>query len=536
MADEPRRGDPRGPRTTADTPERDALALGLLTLAIYLATCTRDLSGDEIVFSLATEAWLLRPGLWWDFFHPFHPLFNPLVGACTWVIRHLGGTGFVADVGATVGSCFAGLAVAALTLLLRRRGLPRAAALWAAAVVALSGGLWRFGVRFEVYSSVAAAVVLWLAVLSAERVRPVTAGLALALAVLAHVATLALVPATALRLRRQPRDAALALVIGVGGPLGFILVVTGVIHEPSSLAAWKETLFPAWWGHTYLTRPSLLAPLVALRDLLTWRWYRQVPVVGPVVGLEILAAVALLIAVCVLAVGAWSAWRDTSQLGKMSLAGIASFLPLWVVWDVGNVEHTIMALPFFAVLLALGASRLGNRHGPLALGTLAGVLVVVNGVASAVPQALGRNGRVWSAAEFVVSEVPADAPILAVGGDSALRLGLVYLAGRNVVDLERLVGPPVERETAAPAALLRWLSAARSSPPAWAFAEVFSRQTAERVASLGIPRQSWERAIGSLVRGREVVLPPDGRVRDRELRFVEVFLRRPDRGREGGFE
>src|SRR5690606_14663087 len=52
MADEPRRGALKGPRVTAETPERDALALGLLTLAIYLATCTRDLSGDEIVFSL----------------------------------------------------------------------------------------------------------------------------------------------------------------------------------------------------------------------------------------------------------------------------------------------------------------------------------------------------------------------------------------------------------------------------------------------------------------------------------------------------
>jgi hypothetical protein len=122
----------------------------------------------------------------------------------------------------------------------------------------------------------------------------------------------------------------------------------------------------------------------------------------------------------------------------------------------------------------------------------------------------------------VAEDVPPDGPILTVGGDSAERLGLVYFAGRKVVDLAMLGGPSRTPAVRSQDAVERWLSAVSSSSRAWAFAEVFTEEGAERALAAGIPRLAWHRAIGSLVRGQELTLPADGKVRKKEFRLVEV--------------
>jgi hypothetical protein len=64
----------------------------------------------------------------------------------------------------------------------------------------------------------------------------------------------------------------------------------------------------------------------------------------------------------------------------MAVLGFAASVPLWLVWDVGNVEHTVVAVPFLAVPVGLGAESLPARGGELALGAAVMLLGVTNAV------------------------------------------------------------------------------------------------------------------------------------------------------------
>ena len=499
------------------TPAQAGGVLGVAFMVVYALTRTRDLGGDGTVFAQAVEAWLRQGSVWRTFFHPHHVLYNPLVALCTAGGRLLAPGLLSVDGGAFLSAACAAAAVGLLTSLLMRRGMPTGISILAGTVMGVSGGLWQFGTRIEVYALAALAVVVWLDLLSREAPRPGAAGLGLAAALLSHLAMVVLAPATFLRTAPPARRRAAALALGLGTP-ALVLALLFSIRSGVHPAAWLHELLPAS-SHDYL-RPDPEGPLRALEGLLWWGWYRGTPVLtGAATGVleQLAVSASVLAAVLALAGALHLRLRGPgSRLRTTALLALGGFLPLWLVWDTGNVEHTVASAPLWAVLLAAGARRLPRRTGSVALGLLALCLAAGNGLGSAIPQARPENGRVWVLASFVRETVPPEATVLSVGTDPRLRLGLPYLSGRHVVDLTLAVAAARRQGRDPHLALAYWLERARSAGTVWLLPDVLDPGSEQRAEELGIAPEAWRRATSMFTVLQVKTLPPDG-----------IVLRRP---------
>ena len=148
---------------------QDLLKAGVLaaaSLLLYVITRTRHFGGDDTVFALVVQRWLEVGSFERVFVHPHHLLYNPIVAVCSWLVRAATGGVFVLDVGAAVSAAAAAAAVAGGFLVLRRFRIDENLALLASIVLAVSGGMWRYATRMEVYALAAAGVVVWLAAMS----------------------------------------------------------------------------------------------------------------------------------------------------------------------------------------------------------------------------------------------------------------------------------------------------------------------------------------------------------------------------------
>jgi len=210
--------------------------------------------------------------------------------------------------------------------------------------------------------------------------------------------------------------------------------------------------------------------------------------------------------------------------------GAAAFLPVWLLWDVGNVEHTVISAPFFAVLVAFGARDLPRHLGRWLLGLLALALLVGNGIASAVPQALPENGRTWTVASFVRQTVPENGVILSLGRDPRLRLGLQYLTGRRVVDLTLLVESARRQGVSAHRAVAYWRSKAEEARTVWMLPGVLADGADDWVRSLGVDPRGVAGLVARMQPLRTAVLAPDGVVIQKPYRLTLVAIRPPARG------
>jgi hypothetical protein len=280
---------------------------------------------------------------------------------------------------------------------------------------------------------------------------------------------------------------------------------------------------PAGWAESVLPHESIayiepgqgwLFPR-ALGALVQWSWYREVPVLVPPASraLDIGGSLALALAAGLVLVGSWRVLRDPAErLGRTSALAVAAFVPLWLVWDVGNFEHTVAAAPLFGVLVAVGAASLPPRAGSAALAALVLLLASVNGIGGAALQRRPENGRLWITAGFVQQHVSASGLILGVGTDPRVRLGLSYLAGRHVADLTlavrsaRIAGHPPED------GLRWWIGRARGASELWALGDVFDPRTEAWIDQLGIPREAWRAALADLSTRSTAELVPDGAV------------------------
>ncbi len=508
---------PQKARSREITPLQAALVLGVVFFVLYALTRTRDLGGDDTVFATAIEAWLRNRSLWGYFFHPHHVLYNPLVALLTSGVRIFFPGLLVVDAGAFLSALCGGTTVATMTLLLMRRGFDTGISLLSAAAMGLLGGFWQFSTRLEVYTLAALAVTVWLALLSDRNPPAPKAGASLGACLLAHLALGVLVPATFLRTAPPWRRRLVAVCVGLAVPgvvLGIVFLARFGLHP----TAWVEALIPQSYD-VYLG-PKNGTVLGALHGLLWWGWYHGVPVWGSgsarLFDLMESGAMAIAILLVVAALPRLGGGDDKGRTRLARTAGLAlaGFLPLWLAWDTGNVEHVVASAPLWTIFLALGAERLPRRLGTFALGLLFLLLGIGNGLGSAAPQSLPENGRVWTIASFIRQTTPEKATLLSVGSDARLRLGLQYLGGRRVVDLTLAVSSAKQQSRDPRIALKYWMDRARSAGSVWLLPDVLDPASSDWVASLGIPREVWRRTVSELQVGPATVLPADGVVLD----------------------
>ncbi len=507
------------------TPAQQALVIGVVFFIAYLLTRTRDLGGDDSVFAMAVERFLSGGGPSREVFHPHHPVFNPLVAVVCWLLRLVGFHPFVADAGAALAALAAAAVVGGLVLILRGAGVGEGPALLGAAVAGVSGGLWQYATRMEVYALAAAFVVLWLAVVGRDRPSPVPTGAALAASILGHVAAGLLVVPTAIRMRRRPLALIQALTVGVGLAAVALIAMLVLAHHAYTPRQWLNVLSP---GHNtpYLQHPRPGAMLVALRGLAVWDWYHTVPVFSATTArwLDVAANAAVVLLVALLIAGVRAAVRGRHAVAATASLALAAYVPLWLIWDAGNPEHAVAATPLFAALIAFGAATLPRRSGEIALGGALLLLLIVNGLASAVPQSRPENSRNWVIASFVSSSLPDDALLLSVGVEPTLRLSLPYLSGRRVVTLTLDVNSARQQDRPPLDGLAYWLRAGRAARSVWVTPDVLDPWSAVWIEKLGIPAESWMRFAGAIRPGQRRVLPRDGVVIRAPFVLTEITL------------
>ena len=492
------------------TPRQEAIVAAVLALLGYLLTRTRDFGGDDTAFATAVDAFLGGRGASMEVVHPHHPVYNLLVAGATWLCRGVGLHPLVLDVGAALSAVAAAGAVGLLVFMLRRAEFDDWTALLAGLVLGASGGMWQFATRMEVYTLAAAAVAAWLAVVGVASPRAIRAGLAGAAAILAHAVTGLLAVPTAWRLRRRPREAALAVLIAVVIAGSVLAGLLGIFLGAWTPAALLGIVAPRG-AEEWLAKGSALGAWRTVVGLVTWGWYRTVPVwpapfvlVADVCGWVACGGLGLLVLL-----GIRGAVRQRAPLATTALLGIAAFVPVWLLWDVGNVEHAVAAAPLLAVLAAVGAASLPRQAGRWGLGLVFLALVVANGLASAIPQARPENSRPLTIASFVAASVPADAVVLSIGTDPRVRLSLGYLSGRRVLDLTR-AGDAARREGKSPEQAWRWwLGQAEAARSVWATPDVFDPASRGWIERYGIRPDALDELATTWRVGERRRLPGD---------------------------
>ncbi|HVN32878.1 MAG TPA: hypothetical protein VMT45_12925 [Thermoanaerobaculaceae bacterium] len=511
----------RRPATAA----QQAFLVGAVFFVVYLLTRTRDLGGDDTVFAMAVDGFLSGGGPSREVFHPHHLAFNPLIAALCWLARSVGLHPFVADAGAALAALAAAAVVGGLVVVLRRAGVREGPALLGAAVAGVSGGLWQYATRMEVYALAAAAVLLWLSIVGRDRPAPVPAGASLAACLLAHIAAGLLVIPTAIRMRRRILALVQTLMVGLGLAAVVLCATLVLAHHAYTPRQWLEVASP---GHNaaYLRPPRPGALLSTFLGLTVWDWYGTVPVfsAATVRWLNIAGAVAFGLLALMLIAGVRATVRDRHPLAVTAALALAAYIPLWLVWDTGNPEHAVAATPLFAALIAFGAATLPRRIGEVGLTSALALLLVVNGLASAVPQSRPENSRNWVIASFVSTSLPKDALLLSVGVEPTLRLSLPYLSGHRVVTLTLDVNSALRQGRPPLDGFSYWLHAGSSARSVWVTPDVLDPSSVPWIEQLGIPGGNWVRFTSAIRPGERRVLPPDGIVIREPFALTQITL------------
>jgi hypothetical protein len=416
--------------------------------------------------------------------------------------------------------------VAGLFLVLRRFRIDDNLALLASVVLAVSGGMWRYATRMEVYALAAAGVVVWLAAMSNPNASWKRLSAGFAAPWLGHsVLGLLALPGAWLH-RCRPRVLAKAIGAGLFAPGIAALGLLAWLNGARSVPAVVSTIVGSGSGR-WLSIPDPLAASAALRDLVALKAYHSLPVFsqGATVLFDLLG---LLSTVCLAGLVVWGAAvsiRDRSPVGVVAVLGIAVLVPLWLVWNVGNSEHAVAASPLFAVLVAVGASAAGRKTGSLLLAAVALMLLIVNGVGSALLGTQAHLSRTLQVADFVHETVPEDGALVAVGVDPELRLALPHLGGRRVIDLTSIVHSARRAGATPQEALERWLQLAAAADDTWLLEDPDSREVERWITELGVPEPTWRSARAVLLLGRGATLAADDIVIRRSITLRRLEIR-----------
>ncbi len=473
--------------------------VGAAAFGLYVLTRSTHVGGDDTVFALVVDRWVATGEIGPTLLNPHHPVFLPLIGAVGRLALAVGLAPSALGVGATVSSLFGALTVAGLVIGLRRAGVGSSLAVAAAAVLAVSGGWWKYATRMEVYTLAGLAVMVWLMVMGRPLLGRCAAAAVTATTWLAHAGLGLLVAPVAWRLRHRWRALIATLVWGVVFPL-IVLVCVAVwaldIRSVAELRVWMS-------GHDLTTWMTWPDPLAAMRSVASmFRWSTaNVPEAYPRSLLITCSALGWIATVGLLVVagfGAARALRGPWSLGKASIAAVLAMLPLWLVWEPGNDEQVVALIPAVVVLAAWGARALRDGVGERVLALSALALLVGNGLVGALVQTQPELSRVRVVADRIALTVPAEALLLTVGRDPELRLAVPYLTGLPSADLT-LICERARRERLPPDACVdRWIGRALGPAEVWMYENPVDPGTLRYVAELGVDADTWRRVIARL--------------------------------------
>jgi hypothetical protein len=506
-----------------------AVVLAIASFSMYFLTRTRHFGGDDTVFATVVQRWLDLGAIEPVLFHPHHLVYNPMVAGWAWLGRRLFGSVVVLDVGAAVSAAAAALAVAGVYLVLRRSAVADGISMLAAGALAVTGGMWRYATRMEVYTLAALGVVVWLAAVADEECtwRKLAGGLAAPW--LGHSVLGLLVLPGVWRQRRRPPVVVRAVVAGVVIPGAVAMAALAWLNHAYSVDRLADAV--AGGGLSgWLSAPDPAAAVRAVHGLAVWRTYHQLPVYphSIMVLFDVLGQVAAIALAALVILGAVRGSVKRLPLALTAVAGIAILIPLWLIWDVGNTEHVVAAAPLFAVLAALGASSLPRPWAVPVLAISASGLLLANGLGSALLETQPHLSRTRVVADYVRETVPENGVLVAVGVDPELRLGLPYLASRRVIDLTKFVSSAVRSGTSPDEALVQWwaavAAAAAGGHDLWLLEDLDDPVVADWVDKIGISKGAWRRIRAALHAGGGSTLSADGFVvrRPVTLRRLEV--------------
>jgi hypothetical protein len=506
-----------------------AAVLAIASFSMYFVTRTRRFGGDDTVFATVVQRWLDLGAIEPEFLHPHHLVYNPMVAGWAWLGRRVCGSVVVLDAGAAVSAAAAALAVAGVYLVLRRFEVADGISVLAAGVLAVTGGMWRYATRMEVYTLAALGVVVWLAAVADKECtwRRLAGGFAGPW--LGHSVLGLLVLPGVWRQRRRPPVVFRAVVAGIVIPGAIAAAALVWLNHAYSVDRLAEVMGGGGLS-TWLSAPDPAAAVRAVYGLAVWRTYHQIPVYphSVMVLFDVLGQVAAIALAGLVILGAVRGSMKLHPLASTAVAGIAILIPLWLVWDVGNPEHVVAAAPLFAVLAALGASSLPRPWAGTALVISASGLLLANGLGSALLETQPQLSRTRVVAEHVRETVPENGVLVAVGVDPELRLGVPYLASRRVIDLTKFVSSADRFDTSPDEALVQWWAAVAAAAAAgrdlWLLEDLDDPAVAAWIAKIGISEGAWRRVRAALHVGGGSTLSADGLVvrRPVTLRRLEV--------------
>jgi len=509
------------------------VTLGVLAFALYFISRTRLFGGDDTVFALVVQRWLEEGAVEPALVHPHHVLYNPLVAVWALIVFTLRGSVFVLDAGAAVSAAAAAAMVALLHLVLRRNGIADGTAMLVSATAMLAGGVWQYATRMEVYTLAALGVAVWLAAVTDENASWRRLAVGLGAGWLGHsVLGLLTVPAVWLHWRR-PRQVAAAIVAGIVIPGVVVVTVMAMICGATSPADLVGMFASPELTH-WLSPPSPLGMCHALQGLAVWKLYNTLPVYPPwarhtfdVLGVLIVTGLSFL-----MVIGIVEACRRRSRLAVVAGAGVLALVPLWLLWDIGNTEHVVAATPLFAALIAIGATKIGARAATPVLVCTTVVMLLVNGIGSALLGTQANLSRTLQVAYHIRDHLPEDATLLSIGVDPEYRLALPHLCGRRVVSLTLLTGAAKRAGATPDDALRRWFEAGVEAPHAWVFEDLDSPQVTDWVASLGVSPPAWYWVRQHLTTTGIATLPADGLVIKEPVSLRQIRVLAPEPQRE----
>lgn len=509
-----------------------AAVLWIASFSVYFLTRTRHFGGDDTVFATVVQRWLDIGAIEPVLFHPHHLLYNPMVAGWAWLGRGLSGSTVVLDTGAAVSAAAASLAVAWVYLVLRRFAVADGIAMLAAGALAVSGGMWRYATRMEVYTLAAVGVVVWLAAVADEECtwRKLAGGFAAPW--LGHSVLGLLVLPGIWRQRRRPQVVVRAVIAGVAIPGAVAMAALAWLNHAYSVDRLADAVGGGGLGK-WLSAPDPAGAVRALYGLVVWRTYHNLPVYPQSVMdlFDVLGLVAALLLGFLVILGAVVGSARYHPLASTAVAGIAILIPLWLVWDVGNTEHVVAASPLFAALVGLGASSLPRRWALTVLVVSASGLLVANGLGSALLETQPHLSRTLVVADHVRETVPENGVLVAIGVDPKLRLGLPYLASRRVIDLTKFVSSAQRSGSSPDEALHRWLAnvaaAAVEGRDLWFLEEIDDPMVAAWIDEIGITESAWRRVRGALYFGGGTTLTADGLVVRRPITLWRLEVKEP---------
>lgn len=314
-----------------------------------------------------------------------------------------------------------------------------AAAVLVTLLLAFSGAFWAYAVNVEVQPLVLLSLCLFLLALVYP---PSTSnagwlGLSLGFAILCHGLQVLLVVPAVLHLwplERGKRLRAVALFASVGAAaagIPYLLALPWTAGDsPAGALAWLRPRY----GMDYMSGPveGLSRALAGLRDVFIAPPH---PVAGRANGfgsvLRLLVP-GLVIGAVLLARGqrATDAGR---RLAHGALWTLVAYLPLWLLWDAGNPEFLVLAVPPILAIVGVAVGRYGRtarvRRRALALLLLTvatGLVGSYHFAAVIYPQSDPWNNEPWVWTRLVTDRTGPDDLIL-ISGVGEYRIGKFYL-------------------------------------------------------------------------------------------------------------